>query len=91
MNVLDPFRIQSSPSWTAVVFSAARSEPPDGSVMPIAVRSSPAQKPGSHRFFCSSVVRCTRYGATMSAWMPTQDGSAMFTFASSSVSTALNR
>ena len=41
--------------------------------------------------FCSSVVRSTRYGATMSAWMPTQDGSAMLTLASSSVSTALKR
>ncbi len=91
MNVLDPLRTQSSPSLTAVVFSAARSEPPDGSVMPIAVRISPEQKPGSQRCLCSSVVRCTRYGATMSAWMPRQEGSAMLTFASSSVSTALKR
>ena len=91
MNVFDPLSTQSSPSLTAVVFSAARSEPPDGSVIPIAVRISPVQKPGSHRFFCSSVVRCTRYGATMSAWMPTHDGSAMLTLASSSVSTALKR
>ena len=59
--------------------------------MPIAVRSSPLQKPGSQRFFCSSVVRWTRYGATMSAWMPTHEGSAMLTLASSSVSTALKR
>ena len=49
MNVLEPLRTQSSPSRTAVVFSAARSEPPDGSVIPIAVRISPVQKPGSQR------------------------------------------
>ncbi len=91
MNVLEPLTTHSSPSRTAVVFSAARSEPPLGSVMPIAVRISPEQKPGSQRCCCSSVVRCTRYGATMSAWMPTQEGSAMLTFASSSVNTALKR
>ena len=89
MKVFEPLRIQSSPSRTAVVRSAARSEPPDGSVIPIAVRISPVQNLGSQRSRCSSVVRCTRYGATMSAWMPTQEASAMLTLASSSVSTAL--
>ncbi len=91
MKVFEPLMTQSSPSRTAVVRSAARSEPPDGSVMPIAVSSSPVQKRGSHRSFCSSLVRWTRYGATMSLWMPTQLGRAMLTFASSSVSTALKR
>ena len=91
MKVLEPLRIQSSPSRTAVVLSAARSEPPEGSVIPIAVSSSPVQNRGSQRCFCSSVVRWTRYGATMSAWMPTQLGRVMLTLASSSVSTALNR
>ena len=91
MNVFDPLITHSSPSLTAVVFSAARSEPPLGSVMPIAVSSSPEQNRGSQRSFCSSVVRCTRYGATMSPWMPKQDGSVMLTLASSSVSTALKR
>ena len=91
MNVFEPLSTQSSPSRTAVVLSAARSEPPDGSVMPMAVTISPEQNPGSQRCFCSSVVRCTRYGATMSPWMPRQEGSVMLTFASSSVSTATKR
>jgi hypothetical protein len=47
MKVLDPLRIQSSPSRTAVVFNAARSEPPDGSVMAMAVRISPDTKPAA--------------------------------------------
>ena len=46
MNVFDPLMIQSLPSRTAVVFSAARSEPPYGSVMPIAVIISPVQNCG---------------------------------------------
>ncbi len=33
----------------------ARSEPMPGSVMAMAVMSSPEQMPGSHRAFCSSV------------------------------------
>lgn len=52
--------IQSEPSLTAVVRSAARSDPPLGSVMPIAVIISPEQNGGSQRFFCSSVVSSTR-------------------------------
>ena len=46
MKVLEPLRTQSSPSRTAVVFSAARSEPPDGSVIAIAVTSSPVAHAG---------------------------------------------
>ena len=60
MKVLEPLMIQSSPSRTAVVFRLARSEPPPGSVMPIAVSSSPEQNLGSQRAFCSSLVRWTR-------------------------------
>ena len=60
MKVLEPLSIQSSPSRTAVVFNAARSEPPDGSVIPMAVINSPVQNPGSQRCFCSSVHRSTR-------------------------------
>ena len=89
MNVLDPFRIQSSPSRTAVDFRLARSEPPDGSVIAMAVSRSPATKPGSQRSRCSSVVSSTRYGATMSAWMPWQEPSDMDNRPSSSPSTAL--
>ena len=91
MKVLEPLITQSSPSRTAVVLSAARSDPPLGSVIPIAVRSSPEATPGSHRWRCSSVVSSTRYGATMSAWMPTHEDSAALTLESSSRSTALNR
>jgi len=67
IKVLEPLMIQSSPSLTAVVLSEARSEPPEGSVIPMAVSSSPVQNFGSQRCFCSSVVSCTRYGATTSA------------------------
>ena len=59
MNVFEPLMIQSSPSRTAVVFSAARSDPPDGSVMPMAVMISPVQNFGSQRCFCSSLVSST--------------------------------
>ena len=62
MKVLLPLTIQSpesSPARTAVVLRAARSEPPDGSVMAIALISSPEAMPGSQRCFCSSVPRST--------------------------------
>ncbi len=91
MNVLEPLRIQSEPSRTADVLRFARSEPADGSVMPIAATASPAAMRGSHCCFCSSDARSTTYGVTMSKWMPKLDASAMLTAASSSVATALNR
>ena len=62
MNVLLPLTIQSpepSSARTAVVLRAARSDPPDGSVMAIALTSSPDAIPGSQRCFCSSVPRST--------------------------------
>ena len=37
-----------------------------GSVIATAVISSPAQMPGSQRAFCSSFVRCRKYGRQMS-------------------------
>ncbi len=43
------------PSITAVVFTDCRSEPVPGSVMAMAVTSSPEQALGIHFFFCSSV------------------------------------
>ena len=60
MNVLEPLMTHSEPSRTALVRSAPRSEPPEGSVMAIAVTSSPVQNPGSHRSFCESVPRSKR-------------------------------
>ena len=91
MKVLDPLMTKSPPSRFAVVFRLARSDPPEGSVMPMAVMISPLQKPGSHRSFCSSVVSSTRYGAQMSAWIPNADDVAADGRDSSSPSTALKR
>ncbi len=76
---------------TAVVLRFARSEPPLGSVIAIAVTISPVQKPGSQRSRCSSVVSSIRYGATMSAWMPRHEEIAADTFDCSSATTAMNR
>jgi hypothetical protein len=59
--------------------------------MAMAVRISPDTRPGSQRSRCSSVVSWTRYGATMSAWMPWQEPSDIETLPSSSQSTALYR
>ena len=70
MKVLAPLRTYASPSRLAVVLIACRSEPAPGSVIAMAVMSSPEQKPGSQRAFCWSVVRSIRYGALMSLWMP---------------------
>ncbi len=66
MNVLDPDSTQSPPSRRAVVRRPCRSEQAPGSVMAIAVIISPRTNGGSHRFFCSSVVRSSRYGAITS-------------------------
>ena len=55
MKVLEPLRIQSSPSRTAVVLRLARSEPPPGSVMPMARMHSPEATLGRYFCFCSSV------------------------------------
>ncbi len=59
MKDLEPLMTHSSPSRTAEVLSAPRSEPPDGSVMPIASRISPDATRGSQRSFCSSVPSST--------------------------------
>ena len=91
MNVLEPFRIQSSPSRTALVLSAARSEPPLGSVIAIAQISSPVQNRGSHRAFCSSVVSSVRYGAQTLPWMPKQDEMDADTLANSSATATPKR
>ena len=52
---VEPSSTQSSPSRRAVVFIAAGSLPPVGSVSAKQPTSSPAAIPGSHRCFCSSV------------------------------------
>ena len=49
MNVLAPFTTKCSPSRIADVLIDARSEPMPGSVMAMAVMSSPDAMPGSHR------------------------------------------
>ena len=91
MKVFEPFRIQSSPSRTAVVLSAARSEPPLGSVIAIAQTSSPVQNRGSQRAFCSSVVSSTRYGAQTLPWMPKHEEMDAETRANSSATATPNR
>jgi hypothetical protein len=60
MKVFCPLSMYESPSRTAVVRTPARSLPAPGSLIAIAVISSPEQKPGSHRLRCSSVVRSVR-------------------------------
>ena len=55
MNVFEPLTTYTSPSRIAVVDIPARSEPMPGSVIAIAVTSSPDAMPGSQRARCSSV------------------------------------
>ncbi|MNJ53934.1 hypothetical protein D3C77_493530 [compost metagenome] len=59
MKVLLPLITHSSPSRTAVVRMALRSEPVPGSVMATASTVSPVQIFGSHCCFCASVPRRT--------------------------------
>ena len=57
-----PVTIQSSPSFTARVFSAARSEPASGSENPWHQISSPERIGPSRRSFCSSVPQAISVG-----------------------------
>ena len=66
MNVFEPDSTQSSPSRRAVVRRPCRSDPAPGSVIAMAVMSSPLVNGGSQRSFCSSVVSASRYGAMTS-------------------------
>jgi hypothetical protein len=66
MNVFEPLTTYRSPSRRAVVVIDARSDPMAGSVMAMAVISSPEQMPGSQRAFCSSVHSDRKYGRQMS-------------------------
>ena len=92
MNVLDPLTAYSSPSRTAVVRMAARSDPAPGSVMAMAVISSPLQIPGSQRAFWSSSAPARKYGRQVSLWRRTQAALAPTPAAqNSSFMTALNR
>jgi hypothetical protein len=54
MNVFEPLRTYSSPSRTAVVFSAATSEPAPGSERPKLASTGDSVSGGSHLAFCSS-------------------------------------
>ena len=60
MKVFEPFSRQPEPSGTALVRSAARSDPPEGSVIAIAAICSPLARPGSQRACCSGVVNEVR-------------------------------
>ena len=55
IHILAPFRIQSPPSFFAVVRMLAGSEPESGSVSPKQPTLRPAASSGSHRSFCSSL------------------------------------
>ena len=55
MKVLEPLMTQWLPSITAVVLTDCRSEPVPGSVMAMAVTSSPLHALEIHFFFCSSL------------------------------------
>ena len=55
MNVLEPLTIQSSPSRTAEVRIPCEVAARPGSVIAMAMMSSPLAMPGSQRFFCSLV------------------------------------
>ncbi|SKZ12444.1 Uncharacterised protein [Mycobacteroides abscessus subsp. abscessus] len=54
MKVFAPVMAYSSPSRTARVLMACRSDPVPGSVMAMAPIHSPETSLGIHRFFCSS-------------------------------------
>ncbi|MCY1186046.1 hypothetical protein D9M73_268810 [compost metagenome] len=60
MKVLLPLMTYSSPSRTARVRTACRSEPVFGSVMAMAEMISPLAILGSHSSFCSSVAKLFR-------------------------------
>ncbi len=91
MKVLLPLTTQWSPSRTAVVFSAARSEPPPGSVIAMAQILSPEAIGGSQRSFCSWVPRSTMYGGQTSLWMPKHEPTAALKPLRTSAATALKR
>ncbi|MNR02895.1 hypothetical protein D3C85_1187650 [compost metagenome] len=60
MKVLAPLMTYSSPSSTARVLTACRSEPVSGSVMATAPMASPAAILGSHSSFWASLPKFTR-------------------------------
>ena len=69
MNVLEPLRIQSSPSRTAMLLRAARSDPPDGSGHADGEDLLAGGDAGQPAGLLPAVPRWTM-GAQMSAWMP---------------------
>ena len=69
MNTLAPLSTQRSlPLRSALVLSAATSEPPSGSVTAMLLTLRPAIRSGSRRPFCSSVPALIRCGTAISAW-----------------------
>ncbi len=63
MKVFDPFRMYLSPLRTAVVVSAAASEPQPGSVSPMQPIHSPVASFGRYFSFCASVPCCRMLAA----------------------------
>ena len=66
MNVFWPFSTYPAPSRTAVVWMPCRSLPAPGSLIAMAVISSPEQYPGSQRSFCSVLHNRAKYCPLMS-------------------------
>ena len=64
-SVLRPVRIQSEPSWCAIVVMLCELLPASGSVMPKATMVLPSAMPGSHRVRCSGVPYLARTVPTM--------------------------
>eukprot|EP01139_Manchomonas_bermudensis_P025075 Amastigsp_a844223_12.p4 type:complete len:130 gc:universal Amastigsp_a844223_12:673-284(-) len=65
MNAFSPFRTKSPPSATAVVRSAAASEPHDGSVRQYEPRAAIDASPGTSSLRCSSVPKVSTIHVTM--------------------------
>src|SRR6266850_2151968 len=75
MNCLRPLIRQPAPSFTAVAFSDAASDPDDGSVSAKAPRPLPSMSSGSHLLRCSGVPYFTIEPATMPLFTETPTAS----------------
>ena len=76
IHIFEPLRIQSSPSFFAVVRIDPGSEPESGSVRPKQPISSPAAMPGSQRCFCSSLPHFQIANIASEPWTEQKERSA---------------
>ena len=72
IQVLLPWTFQTSPSFTALVRSEARSEPVLGSVKTAVGSTSPEASLGSHFSFCASVPPQRMSSAAISERVPSE-------------------